>query len=131
MTEKEEQQLRQRLRVLEENVVGLHSAKKLLEDAAKRHQAKWQDYEKEHILPMFAMAKEIGVPLQRLVLDNPGKTSTVLFASYLQSRRNVLKDFLREQLKAAESASDPEEISEWWVRFIEVTKGLIGDAKDG
>ena len=53
--------------------------------------AKWQAYEQNYILPLFGLAKEAGYDLAKAVLDNPGKTSSVLFVEHLQKEIAKLK----------------------------------------
>lgn len=77
--------------------------------------AKWQDYETRHILPCFAVAKEIGFDLQGAVLDNPGRCSTELLVAHLRSeiaeaRRKAL-DEAADKLDMAASTTHSESTS--------------------
>jgi len=47
---------------------------------------KWQEYERDYILPCFRWAKEVGVDLSELVSANPGHNCVELLVSWLVKR---------------------------------------------
>lgn len=50
------------------------------------HKSKWIRYEQQYILPCFEKAKELGINLQQLVMDNPGKNCVELLVETLITR---------------------------------------------
>lgn len=50
------------------------------------HRSKWQEYEREYILPCFQWARELGFDLERMVIDNPGHNCVELLVSTLRKR---------------------------------------------
>ncbi len=52
-------------------------------DAASK---KWQDYERDFILPCFRWARELGLDLEQMVLANPGRNCVELLVSALRER---------------------------------------------
>lgn len=52
-------------------------------DAASK---KWQDYERDFILPCFRWARELGLDLEQMVLANPGRNCVDLLVSTLRER---------------------------------------------
>lgn len=50
-----------------------------IKDEVIRLTQKWQEYERDYILPMFRISEARGFDLQRAVLDNPGRNAGELF----------------------------------------------------
>ena len=59
-------------------------------DAASK---KWQEYERDYILPCFRWARELGIDLERMVLDSPGHNCVELLVSTLRERAKVATEF--------------------------------------
>ena len=53
---------------------------------------KWRHYEREYINPTFEWAKELGIDLEQMVLDNPGKNCVQLLVMYLKDEVQEHKD---------------------------------------
>jgi hypothetical protein len=56
---------------------------KSVETMVQPHVDKWMDYEREHVLPCFEVAKSIGFDLPKAVDANPGKNCTTLLIEHL------------------------------------------------
>lgn len=54
---------------------------------------KWWSYEQEHILPCFKFAEKVGFDLQKAVMDNPGKNSTILLLEHLINLTKDIKSY--------------------------------------
>ncbi len=65
---------------------------------------KWQEYERDHILPCFRWATTLGIDLPRLVSENPGKNSTELFVQVLCDRASTALDRASTALAALDRA---------------------------
>lgn len=50
-------------------------------------QSKVNTYEKEYILPVFQLGKDIGIDVEQLVFDNPGKNCVELFIEEILKKR--------------------------------------------
>jgi hypothetical protein len=50
------------------------------------HESKWREYEREFILPQFDWAESVGIDLQALVRDNPGKNCSRLLFEVMEAR---------------------------------------------
>jgi hypothetical protein len=79
--------------VLPEDRKRVHEMRDLLREqlAAAREQArtaerKWQEYERDYILPCFRWAKEMGFDLEKLVHERAGKNCVVLFVEEIRSQ---------------------------------------------
>lgn len=55
------------------------------------------NYEREYILPCFTWARELGIDLQKLVLDNPGHNCVELLVKHLPEK--VRREALEEAAK--------------------------------
>lgn len=86
-------------------------------EASGAHREKWERYERDHILPVFEIAKCLGLDLERTTLANPGKASTRIFAE-------VVADKLAEAVTAFDAIAhlcgktewrDPAEIVQWLI----------------
>ena len=53
----------------------------------ERHAKKWQEYERDYILPCFKWAKELGYDLEKAVSDHPGKNCVELLVMWLRAER--------------------------------------------
>lgn len=54
---------------------------------------KWQEYEKNYILPCFTWAKESGLDLEAAVRDNPGHNCVELLVRWLQTHVSAVRDY--------------------------------------
>lgn len=74
---------------------------------------KWQEYEKNYILPCFIWAKESGLDLEAAVRDNPGHNCVELLVRWLQTHKQAHEDVC-EVLggEPARSAPDVKELVE-------------------
>jgi hypothetical protein len=50
---------------------------------------KWHEYERDYILPCFQWAKELGIDLEQMVLDNPGRNCVEILVSTLRRDRSA------------------------------------------
>jgi len=62
-------------------------------DRAVRAERKWQEYERDYILPCFKWAEESGLDLHKAVAENPGRNCVDLLVRWLQSRARAAKSF--------------------------------------
>lgn len=95
-----------------------------LEEALERAlhaERKWQEYERDYILPCFKWAEELGYDLHEAVRENPGRNCVDLFVRWLRGQARVAKslaeslDNIREVLGQREThhlvmAGDVEEL---------------------
>lgn len=51
---------------------------------------KWQEYERDYILPCFGWARELGWDLEEMVRDNPSKNCVELLVRRLMDERENL-----------------------------------------
>lgn len=63
------------------------------QDRAQQAMRKWQEYERDFILPCFRWARESGIDLEKLVSDNPGKNCVELLVRRLQADARAAKSF--------------------------------------
>lgn len=56
-----------------------------LRTALAQSHEKWQTYERDYILPAFVWANEIGLDLQAVVLEHPGKNCIELLVEHLRT----------------------------------------------
>jgi len=57
-----------------------------LELSLREATEKWKTYEREYILPLFKRAREAGMNLEALVMENPGQNCVQLFAKHRVER---------------------------------------------
>lgn len=60
------------------------------------HKNKWENYERDYILPCFDWAKEEGIDLQKLVHENPGKNCVQLLVEELRKEIARLKNAIQK-----------------------------------
>ena len=58
---------------------------------AERAERKWQEYERDYILPCFRWAEELGYDLHQAVRDNPGRNCVDLFVRWLRGQALAAK----------------------------------------
>ena len=83
----------------------------LSETLARAEQAerKWQEYERDYILPCFKWAEELGYDLHEAVRENPGRNCVDLFVRWLRGQARTAKslaeslDNIREALGQRET----------------------------
>lgn len=56
------------------------------DEACAPHLKRWQEYERDYILPLFRWAAEDGFNLQELVHKNPGKNCAELYVQEMRRR---------------------------------------------
>ena len=54
---------------------------------------KWQEYERDYILPCFRWAEESGLDLRKAVAENPGRNCVELLVRWLQREARAAKSF--------------------------------------
>ncbi len=62
-------------------------------ERASRAERKWQEYERDYILPCFKWAEESGLDLHEAVLKNPGKNCVEILVRWLQNQARIAKSF--------------------------------------
>jgi len=67
------------------------SSKMLAETAWKRHHEKWQEYEREYILPCFKWAEDLDFDLKKAVHENAGKNCVQLLIDHLVKYKRAAK----------------------------------------
>ena len=67
-----------------------------MKDELQQAAEKWQHYEREYILPCFDKAKKLGIDLEKLVRDNPGRNCVDLF---IEARAKAERDAIEEWLE--------------------------------
>lgn len=72
-------------------------------DAASK---KWQDYERDFILPCFRWARELGLDLEQMVLDSPGHNCVELLVSTLRDRFTKIVDLVEKVAQAHDELAE-------------------------
>lgn len=90
---------------LETRIAAALSAK---DAEIERHRRKWEDYERNYVVPCFAWAAEAGIDLQGLVKTNPGHNCVELLVRELQSRDTARADAIRECVVALHQIEAPD-----------------------
>jgi hypothetical protein len=67
---------------------------------------KWQEYEREYVLPCFRWARELGLDLERMVIDSPGHNCVELLVSTLRKRTTSFTDIQSLIEKVAKTHDD-------------------------
>lgn len=85
-----------------EAVRRLRADRDRLQSELQQNREKWQTYEREYILPSFDWAREkLGLDLQKLVTDNPGKNCNQLLFEWMFAKlsggglREAASDFVQ------------------------------------